>query len=253
VPVHCVNEGCSKHDATQAPTLLRRALPQHRLVCSFSPVQCQYCNAMVPKQLIPVHQQTGQAKGKRKRGGHSSSGSSSTDVAGEDPRVPLCGAIPVPCENGCGASIRRDGLAEHTRSECPEQFVACPIEGCKAQVKRSALAGHMNDGMHMLLLVQELGRQKQEIVGLRRLLAQPFERCALGMVCAPVKVEGYTLGAWRKKPNTDHLGNPSAGVSEIVGTTCTLDEACRHQVHRSIAQYKACYLTYVCPLPCLSV
>jgi hypothetical protein len=63
---------------------------------------------------------------------------------------------------------------------------------------------------------------------------------------------GYTLGAWRTKPNTDHLGNPSAGLSEIVGTMCTLDEACRHQVHRSIAQYKACYLTYVCPLPCLS-
>jgi hypothetical protein len=64
---------------------------------------------------------------------------------------------------------------------------------------------------------------------------------------------GYTLGAWRNKPNIDHLGNPSAGVSEIVGTMCTLDEACRHQVHRSIAQYKACYLTYVCPLPCLSI
>jgi hypothetical protein len=76
-----------------------------------------------------------------------------------------------------------------------------------------------------------------------------------------VKVEGYTLGAWRNKPNTDRLGNPSAGVSEITGTMCTLDEACRHQVHRSIAQYKACYLiishTFVrflaYPLPCLSI
>ena len=61
--------------------------------------------------------------------------------------VDTCPKMPLPCPNGCNATIQRRNLERHVTSKCELALVSCKYErlGCDDMLRRKDIAAHEED------------------------------------------------------------------------------------------------------------
>ena len=139
VIVACPNK-CTNLVIAGVSSMKRKDLDKHLTrFCYLRPYQCEFCGHKDTYQAI-----TGNDYKRQNRNLYGS-------------HQAICPEAPLMCPNRCGADkIKRKDMKSH-RSQCPQEPVECPFAeaGCKIDVRRQQLEGHMNTSLqqHLMLLV----------------------------------------------------------------------------------------------------
>jgi len=127
-PTKCTNEGCEV-------VVNRLDLQQHSMQCPSRIINCPFgCTEKMRYSGLEQH--------KKK-----------------------CLKIPTPCINGCGKTVCREDMNEHTLNQCANVLIACPMDYCNTQLMRRELEKHIAENMsrHLLLTINSVKQLKQVI------------------------------------------------------------------------------------------
>ena len=99
----------------------------------------------------------------------------------ETPHYDVCPEFPLTCPNKCGAwGIKRKNMVSH-RSECPQEPAKCPFAevGCKEDLRRCHLEGHMTSSVqqHLLLVMNDHKKVKERLKETEAKLRETEMRC----------------------------------------------------------------------------
>ena len=142
--------------------------PETRLEgCQFADVVCIYCEDSLQQYVLADHQNE-QCPKRPYMCQHCEDYKSTFD----DVTImhwAECKCFPVPCPNSCSLSdsgIKRQDLEHHVAEECPLTMVECELHhaGCKVQLPRKDMAGHMKEEFiaHISLLAGENQKMSAE-------------------------------------------------------------------------------------------
>mmetsp|Transcript_42851 Transcript_42851/g.93083 ORF Transcript_42851/g.93083 Transcript_42851/m.93083 type:complete len:246 (-) Transcript_42851:21-758(-) len=81
-----------------------------------------------------------------------------------------CGFVQLPCQQECGAMIRRMDMEQHTEGPCLMKRVHCPFRciGCSAEMAQGEVPTHLSDAVsdHVLLAAAAAEKHQQQLQGL---------------------------------------------------------------------------------------
>lgn len=106
--ITCPNEHCHE-------TMQRREVIRHKTItCLWRITECEHCNEPHPACCMQDH-------------------------------IERCLKYPVTCPNGCGLSIQRELIPNHTKDDCPHAMIFCPYTemGCETKVQRKQVETHL--------------------------------------------------------------------------------------------------------------
>uniref|UniRef100_A0A0G4FWB4 TRAF-type domain-containing protein n=1 Tax=Chromera velia CCMP2878 TaxID=1169474 RepID=A0A0G4FWB4_9ALVE len=86
----------------------------HKQTCPFRLVPCEHCKEDIALNAMDSH-------------------------------LTECKSFPVECTSGCGMKLPRGELPAHTKRNCPEATIQCPVPGCGETRKRKAMEEHEKD------------------------------------------------------------------------------------------------------------
>ena len=155
VVVRCPNQCRERRSFSIVKLIQRKDLDKHlKTECDLRPYQCEHCG-----YKDTYHEITGK--------GYSSARRSWLSDFINNSHYGKCPEFPLTCPNKCGAMrIKRKNVNSH-RSECPQEPVECPFveAGCKEDLRRCRLEGHMTSSVqqHLLLVMNDYKKVKKRL------------------------------------------------------------------------------------------
>ncbi|XP_065182462.1 TNF receptor-associated factor 3-like [Sycon ciliatum] len=167
VPVYCRNrkEGC-----TWSGPL--RVFQEHYDECSYllEPCTNEGCMQMLPKSDLALHLKSEcvYRKVTCSRCGLTLTYQQLATHEGEQ-----CAHRLLPCDR-CGQQIQANEIASHLQASCPESEVPCEFEdyGCSVKVKRRQMEAHLSQPDHMVYMLRDRSRLKNEVSSLASVVSQ---------------------------------------------------------------------------------